>query len=708
MDDGERDGDARTFRANFSGEGAAMLRERVKEKLKEFMGDYTDDTLVEYVIVLLKNGRRKDEAMKELNVFLGDDSVSFISWLWDHLSSNLHVYVQPKESIPEKATKAKPTLDVLSGKRSQEENAAGNKLADSENEREKLNKESRSRRNREWKGLVQEISSVPIQKSFTGSTQHGGKNHQRKTIGRRSRSPRLHSNRKRIRQEEELSAKQRESASVPVIDAPRRLLQFAVRDAVKPIQRPSSRTEPAIKRLRSVVSTSNTDSVLDERPQRKRSVGRVAGPVATALKAAAEAAEDVSKVRHSGSVFDRLDRSASTKRIINRTSDLEEHVPEVEYDDYDQIPGSNYSDFQGRHEYFGEFNGDTAMLDRDNEVATDSASDDDGYDSLGVSRSRDFDFSQSVSSASRDNKSLMVQYSVAQDVDEVLRKTKPAIEDLPTSAASKGTSKIVNISVNVNTWKPPHYKECRDATIGANQMAVDRSEASAAKPSAQVLKENITAKTENENEKTQKDTLKEPQKVAGSVPGSYTSGRPEDVDSRTVFVSNVHFAATKDTLSRHFNKFGEVLKVIILTDAATSQPTGSAYVEFLRKESAELALSLNGTSFMSRILKVVRRSSAHPEAAAMIGWPRSARGSPYASRLSRGIPYARGVIPSVFRGRLPLKSGARSLQWRRETSAQKGSQTASAPAGNTVLSPTGRNLTYVRPDTKTDASSAAV
>lgn len=108
-------------------------------------------------------------------------------------------------------------------------------------------------------------------------------------------------------------------------------------------------------------------------------------------------------------------------------------------------------------------------------------------------------------------------------------------------------------------------------------------------------------------------------------------------------------------------------------------------------------------------VQVVRRSSAHPEAAAMmIGWPRSARGSPYTSRLSRGIPYSRGVLPSVFRGRLPLKSGARSLQWRREASAQKGSQTASAAAGNTVLSPTGRNLTYVRPDTKTDASSAAV
>ena len=35
-----------TFKANFSGDGAAKLRDRVKDKLKEFMGDYTDDTLV--------------------------------------------------------------------------------------------------------------------------------------------------------------------------------------------------------------------------------------------------------------------------------------------------------------------------------------------------------------------------------------------------------------------------------------------------------------------------------------------------------------------------------------------------------------------------------------------------------------------------------------------------------------------------------------
>ena len=34
------------FRVNFSEGGAALLRDRVSEKLKEFMGDYTDDVLV--------------------------------------------------------------------------------------------------------------------------------------------------------------------------------------------------------------------------------------------------------------------------------------------------------------------------------------------------------------------------------------------------------------------------------------------------------------------------------------------------------------------------------------------------------------------------------------------------------------------------------------------------------------------------------------
>lgn len=40
------EGNDRTFKVNFSSEGVSRLREAIEEKLKEFMGDYTDDTLV--------------------------------------------------------------------------------------------------------------------------------------------------------------------------------------------------------------------------------------------------------------------------------------------------------------------------------------------------------------------------------------------------------------------------------------------------------------------------------------------------------------------------------------------------------------------------------------------------------------------------------------------------------------------------------------
>lgn len=48
--------DDRTFKANFSGEGVTKLKDEVKDKLKEFMGDYTDDTLVVlcFIIIIFK------------------------------------------------------------------------------------------------------------------------------------------------------------------------------------------------------------------------------------------------------------------------------------------------------------------------------------------------------------------------------------------------------------------------------------------------------------------------------------------------------------------------------------------------------------------------------------------------------------------------------------------------------------------------------
>ncbi|XP_010913139.1 uncharacterized protein [Elaeis guineensis] len=709
MDGPDRAGDDLTFKVNFTAEGVSKLRERVEEKLKEFMGDYTDDTLVEYVIVLLRNGRCKGEARKELDVFLGDDSVTFVSWLWDHLSSNLYLYVRPQEPFPDKVIRASSIPSQLLGRHnSQQECLTGSVQADREYEREKSIKVPRSRHNREWKGLVQEDTEVlPLRSIVTEILHSEEKTDCRTNLDRRSHSPEPHIHKKRSREDGRQQTK-RESASHPMIGASSRLLQFAVRDAVRTVQQSGSKTEPALKRLRSVVSTATTDSVQDKKPQRTKSVARVPGALSSALKAAAEAAEDVIKVRPSRSVFDRLGHGIDTVEPVNQSADFTApDMEDGEYEDFDQVSASNHVGYHERSDYNRKFAGNMTMAERETGIDDDSALDNDGYDEVGIVRHHGSDASQSASSAHKDKKSLMVACSVAQNADEVVRKTRVMDQDAPASSVAMTSSKIVNISVNVNTWKPPHYQMPRDVAEAENRMTVEKSEINAGKPNVRLPKENDATMAKNIKEMELADVQESRRTM--SAPGSYTTGLPSDgVDSRTLFVSNVHFGATKDSLSRHFNKFGAVLKVIIVTDAATGQPTGSAYVEFLKKESAELALSLNGMSFMSRILKVVRSSAR--ETGPMLGWPLVSRGSPFPSRFAR-IPYPRGAIAGAFRARLPVKPGARSLQWKREastaqpTEGTKGPPNSSLSSRNSVLSPTARSLTYTRTEPKADANS---
>ncbi|XP_042966000.1 uncharacterized protein LOC122299667 isoform X1 [Carya illinoinensis] len=84
----------------------------------------------------------------------------------------------------------------------------------------------------------------------------------------------------------------------------------------------------------------------------------------------------------------------------------------------------------------------------------------------------------------------------------------------------------------------------------------------------------------------------------------------EDSESRTVIVTNVHFAATKEALSLYFAKCGSVVNVVILTDEATSRRKGSAYVTFVSKESVDKALELSGSQFFSRTIKVLRKAES--------------------------------------------------------------------------------------------------
>ncbi|KAM1124226.1 hypothetical protein ACFX2B_039174 [Malus domestica] len=667
--------DDRTFRVNLTGDSVIKLRESVREKLKEFMGDYTDDTLVEYVIVLLRNGRGKEEAKNELNVFLGDDSDSFVSWLWDHLASNSDLHLQSQDSEIEDVSQRKTTSGDLIGK-------SDSHHLSSEPEREKSNnKVTRSRHNREWKGLARdEAEPPPFRSTEIGDIYVEDKSHSKVS---RAKSPSRQSavHRKRIRSDEQHNT-EREPVSQVKVDAPRRLLQFAMRDALTTSRQSNSATQPTLKRLRSVVSTPTVDSSLVDRPRRIQSVARVPNPMSTVMKAVAEAAEDVTRVKPSGSVFDRLGRGMEfSETSVPLASFRDAATEDVEFEDTIQLREQTQLSYPARSEYGGQYVGN-AMLESETGLASDFISDKEGFDDVNVTGRSVTDVSQIGTSGGSRN------------VDDVMRLSRNKDHGQPIAAANS-SHKIVNISVNVNTWKPPHSQEPREV-VDDDWKSLQDSTAGVSKSGLHVMKENGSpVGASNGNATPAADS----QKMLSSSTGLYVSGRPlEDADSRTIFVNNVHFAATKDSLSRHFNKFGEVLKVVIVTDSATGQPKGSAYVEFTRKEAADDALSLDGTSFMSRILKVEKRGAAHQEAAPGMMWPRVTRGSPFATARFGRSPFPRGMS-GAYRPRPLIKPGARSLQWKRDTQATQG-ETGSPVTGSAVPSPTARSLTYVRTEPK--------
>ncbi|KAM7263865.1 hypothetical protein ACFE04_001548 [Oxalis oulophora] len=80
----------------------------------------------------------------------------------------------------------------------------------------------------------------------------------------------------------------------------------------------------------------------------------------------------------------------------------------------------------------------------------------------------------------------------------------------------------------------------------------------------------------------------------------------EDIDPKAVYVKNVHFAASKEALSSYFSKCGTIKNVIMLTDKATGQPKGSAFITFTDEESVDRAVALAGSTFLSRQLKIFR------------------------------------------------------------------------------------------------------
>lgn len=72
-----------------------------------------------------------------------------------------------------------------------------------------------------------------------------------------------------------------------------------------------------------------------------------------------------------------------------------------------------------------------------------------------------------------------------------------------------------------------------------------------------------------------------------------------------IFVGNLSFRTTQESLHSAFSQFGAVEQVSIVTDRATGQPRGFAFVEMTDgSEAARAIQQLNGTELDGRVINV--------------------------------------------------------------------------------------------------------
>jgi RNA recognition motif-containing protein len=75
--------------------------------------------------------------------------------------------------------------------------------------------------------------------------------------------------------------------------------------------------------------------------------------------------------------------------------------------------------------------------------------------------------------------------------------------------------------------------------------------------------------------------------------------------AKNLYVGNLSYDTTEDTLRTLFSEFGDIESVNVITDRYTGRPRGFAFVEMVTEEAAQEARSaLNGRMVDQREIKV--------------------------------------------------------------------------------------------------------
>ncbi|KAL5215840.1 hypothetical protein ABZP36_007241 [Zizania latifolia] len=605
----------RSFRLDRRSPDAAALRAALADVLPRFLGSYTDDILAEYIVILICNGKHQYQARDDLEAFLGDDSAKFVSWLWGYLS--------------------KRALTLSGNSRIQH-----------------------GPTNDTWKPNSK--NNLQVAKALSDDAH---------VVNSNILLPREHNLQKLDSTEGQNVARRHISSTVIV--SPERLVdeQWYWEDQhQKKDQRASSG--------RSFSTLKSSEALTQEELYHEECTGRNASARQFPLAVRTDDGIDPESMKKRGNVWDRLGKPAIKDRIFVRESD--------------GMPVQN-----GLHK-----KAKLMVTEHELRYCVNPSTEQDLFD-LGNFRRfprsyPDVNTVQAHVHAEKSNRSRLTGRINFGDIErnelqvrEICQKSTATlpVKSVQLQSLNKFTSEVKSSQTAVSEPACHVSKSPKEGHVsGSNKLnqLTTRKNLEAEVLQSQQLSSPAQSKTGSsvhedggnccnkpvkdemldmklKLKQMELDVLKLRSKQAqinnvkqGAPLSGPHANLEEDSDSRIVLVTNVHFAATKEALSAHFMKCGTVVKINILMDAITGHPKGAAFVTFADKESVEKAVSLSGSSFLSRVLTVMRRAEAPPAFLASV----QLTGRPLQSWNS--APFQKGVSPK--------QTPSYHLQWKREQS----------------------------------------
>ncbi|KAL5699729.1 hypothetical protein ACHQM5_030592 [Ranunculus cassubicifolius] len=617
-----------SFKMNKNSTFASKLKASILEKLNHCLVEYSDDVLAEYIVVLICNGKNQHQASYDLEAFLGEDSKEFVSWLWNLLLESVDRLRKPKRASyledeivngGDAVGKNKHRPRTLMGIQSHAKGDASDVLSEDEKEYCRLmlapqpvssNDRPKGSQHYSLESYRSSLNEIDDMEGSTKLFKHVCSKKSEPTKGALNYAPSRESE-----SSEDTSSDSERSTSYENDD---KIVRNNSADLPRPALRLPKDERPS--NISKLITGDNhrhgSSSKIDvaENRSSSRPIDSVSHP----------------NVKPRGSVWDRLGRPSVNERIVQGCRPTGE-VPARDNRPVSVISNTSFADEGRRREH------DLNRMRVPHHAHT-------------MNKKRQFD-----AISEEEGKYRHLQYM------------EPPLKQLQISPSSKATRSVVlnNISSGTRRTGPLRADQALgssvsafipDVNVGPQRKscgeATDAGKTALKPVQSQLLDMKLRLhQIEMEMSKIKEKSPESNEDTSKILPSSGDLNQSkDDVESRTLYVTNVHFAATKQALSLHFVKCGVIVKVIILTDAVTLKPKGAAYITFAEKESADKGLALSGTSFWSRPLKVMRKAEMRasvipPQVTGKPCWPHPYFARPYVGSLQwrRDQPVSSGT-----------------------------------------------------------------